>query len=142
MVQRPKRLPIAIVVAWFAVVAAAFLIGFVDMARVAGEFPRTADDLLAMAQFGLIVAGFAAPFAFVVAVVFGIPVFWYWRRRGYQSPLAHLLAGSLLSVLAVFAFGIFNHFSMWFSGPDFDLAIWVIVVAGPVAALTGRAISR
>lgn len=135
----PRRLTIAIIVAWFAVVAAAFLIGFVDAAWVDGV-PRTANDSLQMAQFGVIVAGFTAPFAFVVAIVFGIPVFWYWRWRGYQSLVSHLLAGALLSLLAVIAFGIFDHFSMWFSGSDFDLAIWIIVVAGPVAALTGRTI--
>ena len=98
---QPSRLLGGIAAATLAVVGVAFLGGCVfAVATVHGyQLSKTADYICAMFYVGAICAFAAIPSSVAAAITIGTPILLLWRRRGYNSILAYLLAGVLISVI-------------------------------------------
>ena len=63
------------------------------------QLSKTADYIGAMFYVGAICAFAAIPSSVAAAITIGTPILLLWRRRGYNSILAYLLAGVLISVI-------------------------------------------
>jgi hypothetical protein len=126
----------------FAVTLVAFLIGCLSLVIPYG-LPRTADDVTATFLIGFTAALVTFPFAAISALIVGIPLLLLWKRFGFMSLLQYLLAGVLMSAILGTAVAL-AHFLASFleGGADFPLALWIIAVGGPVAALTVRWAAR
>jgi hypothetical protein len=96
-----------------------------------------------MTMFGI---GFAAslvtlPFAIASAIVIAVPLFRFYARRGFTSILAYVLAGAVISSLLALAILLANEFAGFLTGgSDLQLALSIIFIGGPVAALTVRSV--
>ena len=82
-----------------------------------------------------------APVALAVALLFGTPAFLYMHQRGFRSARTFLGAGVLLSVVTAGACAIANQFLPVLTSGEFAWALLAICVAGPIGALTVRAIA-
>ena len=79
-----------------------------------------------------------------IALVCGIPIFFVWRRLGFTSVTAYLVAGGLLSMFALAALYSAYRFKIFLYGQPFivRIAVTIALVAGPVAALIVRRIEN
>ena len=129
-----------IVVACFATVAVAFLVG---SASVISEFglPSKVDDVTAVFYVGLIAALITFPAAGIAASVIGLPVLWIFRRRAWVSVPQYLVAGLLISSITALTVCLTHRFFGFLATSDLPLAFWIIGISGPVAALVVRSIS-
>jgi hypothetical protein len=129
-----------------AVVVVAFLGGclFVVLTVNGYRLSKTTEYIGAMSYVGFVCAVAALPLSVVASIVVGVPILTLWRRRGYRSILASFFAGALMSVLVAVVLSIWHRISrdfLWLES-DYWLAMSIVAVAGPVAALTVRAVAR
>jgi hypothetical protein len=126
----------------FVVVLVAFLVGCASLVIPYG-LPRTTDDATATFLIGFTAALVTFPFAAISALVVGVPLFRLWKRFGFTTLMQYLLAGVLMSAILGTAVAL-AHFLAGFleGGTDFPVALWIIAVGGPVAALTVRRVAR
>jgi hypothetical protein len=134
-----------IAVAVFAVVLLAFLVGFVSPIVFVG-LPDTGVDTMGAFSLafgiGCVAALVTLPFAIISALVIGVPLFLYWRRRGFTSVAMYLLAGAIISGVLALVLALAHAVAGFLTGGfDFLLALSIIALGGPVAALTVRSFS-
>lgn len=134
-----------IAVAVFAVVFLAFLAGFVSPIVWVG-LPHAGGDVTGAFSvafgIGCVAALVTLPFAIVSALVIGVPLFLYWRRRGFTSLAMYFLAGAIMSAVLALALALAHAIAgLLTSGFDFPLALSITILGGPVAALTVRSVS-
>ncbi len=104
--------------------------------------PRRPDDIEATLLIGFMTAMVTFPFAFVSTVAIGVPMFRFLHRRGSQSMLSYFVAGVLMSAVLGAAVASAHHFVDFLGGgDDFYIALWIIAIGGPVAALTVQCVS-
>jgi hypothetical protein len=144
MTQR-SRLWGGIAAAVLAVVVIAFLGGclFVVVTVDGYRLSNTAEYIGAMSYVGFVCAFAALPMSVVAAIAVGVPILTLWRRHGYNSVIAYLLAGILMSVIVALVLSIARRMMsdfLWLDS-DYWLALAIVAVAGPVAALTVRAVA-
>jgi hypothetical protein len=131
-----------VAVAVFAVVLVAFLAGFASPIVFVG-LPHTDADAMGAISLafgiGCVAALVTLPFAIISALVIGVPLFLYWRRRGFTSVAMYFLAGAIISGVLAVALALAHAVAGFLTGGfDFPLALSIIVLGGPVAALTVR----
>jgi hypothetical protein len=145
MTQRSQLLG-GIAAAVVAVVLVAFLGGclFVVVTVDGYRLSKTAEYIGAMSYVGFVCAFVALPMSVVAAIAIGVPILTLWRRRGHRSILAYFFAGALMSVLVAVVLSIWRRMSgdfLWLDS-DYWLAMSIVAVSGPIAALTVRAVAR
>ncbi len=140
----PNRVPSSselyggVAAAVFAVVFAAFVVGCAWM-LISFGVPRNVDDASTVFWIGFMAAFVTFPFSAVSALVVGAPLFWLCNRFGFTSILQFLLAGFIMSCLLGAAVAVGHYFAGFLTGGfDFGLALSIVAVGGPVAALTVR----
>jgi len=127
-----------VVVAVLAVVLVAFLVGCASMLIPYG-LPHTADDVMATIYIGFMAALITLPCAVVAAVVVGAPLLYLWRRQGLTSNPMYLLAGVITSGLLALIISVMHRMVEFVpDSSDFRLALIIVVIGGPIAALTAR----
>lgn len=127
-----------VVVAVLAVVLVAFLVGCASLLIPYG-LPHTADDVMATIFFGLMAALITLPCAVVAAVVVGAPLLYLWRCQGLTSSPMYLLAGVIMSGLLVLIISVMHQLLNFVpNSSDFRLAVTIVIIGGPVAAMTAR----
>lgn len=120
-------------VAWLAVLAVAFSAGFVYPAVLIGRAPLAPDALFFSFLIGMTFVFIAAPVAALVGFAIGGLLFRAVLVRGYQSRVAYLSAGLLLSFVAAALVGL-AHFRWGFLGSyDFRYSLFTIGISGPIA---------
>ena len=134
-----------VAVAVLSVVLLAFLAGIASPIVFVG-LPHT--DVDAMGAFslafgiGCVAALVTLPCAIISALVIGVPLFLYWRRRGFTSVAMYLLAGAIISGVLALGLALAHAVAGFLTGGfDFPLALSIITLGGPVAALTVRSVS-
>ncbi len=126
----------------FAVVLVAFFVGCASLLIPYG-MPRTADDATATFMIGVMAAFVTFPFAAVSALVVGVPLFRLWNRLGFTSLPQYLVAGAVMSSVLGATVALAHFFAGFLaSGSDFTMALWIIVMGGPTAALTVKWAAR
>jgi hypothetical protein len=134
-----------IAAAVFAVVVVAFLGGclFVVVTVDGYQLSKTGDYIGVMGYVGFVCAFVALPMSILAAIIVGAPILTVWQRRGYTSIVAYLLAGILMSVIVALVLSVARRILSDFLWGDDDywLALAIVAVAGPVAALTVRAVA-
>jgi hypothetical protein len=131
-----------IVVAVLAVVLVAFLVGCASMLIPYG-LPHTTDDTMATISIGFVAALITLPCAVVAAILVGAPLLYLWRRQGLTSIPLYFLAGVIMSVLLVLIMSVMHHLVSFVpNSSDFRLALIIVIIGGPVAALTVRYVAR
>ncbi len=131
-----KSLFEGIVFAVLAVVLVGFLVGCASLLIPYG-LPHTADDMMATISVGFVAALITFPCAVVASVVVGAPLLYLWRRRGLTSRPMSLLAGFVMSGLLMLITSVLHRLVGFVpNDSDFRLAVIIVVIGGPVAALT------
>ena len=131
----------AVTCTWIAVLGAAFLTActFFVVTTDSGYSIRW-SDASAIFALGAVSAVIAAPFALVAALLVGLPILRWLYRNGRTSLLAYFGGGTLMSLGSAIPIAAAHAFGSFLSGEDYSLALWIIIVSGPVAALTARRI--
>lgn len=134
-----------IAVAVIAVVFLAFLAGFASPFMFV-ELPNIRVDVTGTFSLafgiGFVAALVTLPFAIISALVIGVPLFLFWRHRGFTSLAMYFLAGAIISAVLVLALTLAHDIGGFLTGGfDFPLALSIIILGGPVAALTVRSVS-
>jgi hypothetical protein len=139
----PKTIANATATAVLAVLAVAFIVGAASWFITYG-FPHSLLQLASPLVFGAFVAFVSLPFAVFSLVVVGTPLFRLWDRRGLSSVTAYLFAGAILSLItALFLVGYTRYvFDVLSNGSELPLALSIVLLAGPCAALTARRVLR
>jgi hypothetical protein len=131
-----------IAVAVFVVVLVAFSVGCASLLVPYG-LPRTSGDVNATFLIGFVTAFVTFPLAAISAIVVGIPLFRLWNHLGYTSLPQYLLAGVVISAILGTVVALTHFFAGFLSaGSDFSVALWIVAVGGPVAAITVRCVAR
>jgi hypothetical protein len=132
-----------IVAAVVAIVLIAFLCGCLFVVLTVGKPRLTADYIGVMAYVGCVCAFATLPLSVVAAIVVGAPILKLWRRRGYYSVPAYIAAGVLISLIVAVILTVARRVAtdfLWID-PEYGLALAIVALAGPVAALTVRAVA-
>jgi hypothetical protein len=138
--MRREKFALGLFAAAGAAMVVAFLAGCVYAGVVGtsqGEpFRLTADMLDFMLAIGGVAAMSAMPIAAIAALALGLPIFGFFTSRNYASPLVYVGGGVLIS-LAVGGTLAAAHYLFDFLDfdPDFRLAIFAAIAAGPVSSI-------
>ena len=137
--RRSGTLTGAVICAWLAVLAAAFLTACVFFAVTTDSSYSTKwSDASGIFALGIVSAEITAPFAFVAALLVGLPILHWLYRNERTSLLAYLAGGTLMSLVSAVPIAAAQEFGSLLSHKNYSLALWIIVVSGPIAALTAR----
>lgn len=129
-----------IAVGLLAVLLIAFFVGISSLIIPYG-IPRSPDDVEATFFVGLMTSMVTFPFAFISALTIGVPIFRFLHRRGFQSVVSYVAAGVLMSVVLGAAVASAHHFADFLIGGDYYVALGIVAIGGPVAALAVRFVS-
>ena len=130
-----------IFLAFLATMAIVFIVGAASLPICYG-LPKSADDVMAALYIGLMSTMVAFPVAAIASLFIGVPLFAVLRRRGYTSPLNYFVAGILMSAVVTGLVFAAHQFKGFLTDSDFYLSLWMIAIAGPVAALTVKYVSE
>jgi hypothetical protein len=139
-----RLIPRSIIVAWVATMLAAFVVSlvFLSVLSLKGATIVRLTDFLMLPIVAFVAATMTGYCSLALGIVVGIPLFGFWRKRGYKSVAAYLLAGVLLSGTAVAAVSAAHYIFGFLAMQLVPLAFIIAGIAGPVAALTVRRFER
>jgi len=134
--------PRSIAVAWASTIAVAFVVSllFSLVAGFRSNSPVQWQDVAMAPIFAFMAAAVSAYVSLGIALIFGIPIFYGFRRLGLTSMRAYLFAGALLSTLSLALLYTAYQCKIFLYGQPslVRIAVTIALVAGPVAALTMR----
>jgi hypothetical protein len=131
------RLTGGITCAWLSVLFITFLTSCVYFQNQLHRSLRW-TDASQIVSLGLVTVVFASPFVSAAALLLGLPIFRSMRRNRRDSVEAFLLAGFLISGVSAVAMSLLAYFGPGIFDLELHLALWVIVISGPVASLVVR----
>jgi len=109
---------------------------------VGGSSGPVAVPFEAVLSIGTVAAIVAVPIAGLAAFVLGLPIFRFWNRRGYSSPIAYLGAGALIAGVVAGTVAAAHYLVGFLARSDLVFGIVTIFAAAPLSALTVWAIDR
>jgi hypothetical protein len=141
MASAKGKLAVGVAVALVAVLLVAFLVGCASLVIPYG-WPRFYDDVSAVLSIGFVVAIVTIPFAAVSAIVVGVPIFKFMHKQGFNSFPHYLASGIVISLVLAAVMTLARQFAGFLdTDSDFQLALWIIGIGGPVAALIFRSVT-